>query len=125
MHRVLKKFLWGSLSMLLIISCFIVYGKYYSTLSYGYRTGVLQKFSYNGQLIKTYEGEIILRNNSNNQDSTTNTEKFYFSVTRKSLANELDTIQGKTVMVHFEQKNDALFWNGNSQYIVDEVKLAP
>ena len=44
------------------------------------------------------------------------------SVSCKSLANQLDTIQGQMVIVHFEQKHGALFWKGESEYIVSSVK---
>ena len=44
------------------------------------------------------------------------------SVNCKSLANQFDTIQGQMVIVHYEQKHGALFWKGESEYIVDSVK---
>ncbi len=100
-----------------------IYGKYYYTYSDGYRAGLLQKFSHRGNIIKTYEGEMILSSVASNQNVAIASEKFYFSVTSKNLANQLDTIQGQMVIVHYQQKNGALFWHGNSEYIVDSVKL--
>ena len=44
------------------------------------------------------------------------------SVSCKSLANQLNTIQGQMVIVHYEQKQGALFWKGESEYIVSSVK---
>ncbi|HZL12069.1 MAG TPA: hypothetical protein VFC65_18960 [Prolixibacteraceae bacterium] len=52
-------------------------------------------------------------------------EKFFFSVTSKRLASQIDNIQGQMVIVHYEQKNGALFWNGESEYLVGSVKLTP
>jgi hypothetical protein len=49
-------------------------------------------------------------------------EKFLFSVKLDSLAARLDTLQGRSVIVHYRQKNSSLFWRGESPYLVDGVK---
>jgi hypothetical protein len=51
-------------------------------------------------------------------------EKFIFSVSDKSVALELDTLQGKNVVVHYKEKNNALPWRGDSPYIVSSVDLS-
>lgn len=113
-----------------IISAFVVitfgafiYWKYIYTYSTGYRAGLLQKFSHKGNFIKTYEGEMILSSVSSTANVALASEKFYFSVTDSKLAQTLDTIQGQMVIVHYKQKNGVLFWNGESVYFVDSVKL--
>jgi hypothetical protein len=35
---------------------------------------------------------------------------------------QLETFQGKMVIVHYHQKNGLLFWQGNSKYLADQVK---
>jgi hypothetical protein len=108
--------------LIIIISAGFVFWKYYYTYSNGYRAGLLQKFSHKGNIFKTYEGEMILSSVSSNMNVAIASEKFYFSVTNSTLARQLDTIQGQMVIVHYRQKNGALFWNGDSEYLVDSVK---
>lgn len=123
--RKIKKALWGTFVLLVLLMGIFIYGKYFYTFSEGYRAGLLQKFSHKGNLIKTYEGEMILSSVTGNQNVAIASEKFFFSVTSKDLANQLDTIQGQMVIVHYEQKHGALFWHGDSEYIVDNVKRIP
>jgi hypothetical protein len=96
--------------------------KYFYTYSEGYRAGLLQKFSRKGTVFKTYEGELILSSVSGRSDVVIASEKFFFSVTDKSLATSMDTLQGRTVIIHYKQKNAALIWKGDTPYYVDSVK---
>jgi hypothetical protein len=109
-------------AILLIIFALTFYFKYYYTYSDGYRTGLLQKFSHKGNIFKTYEGELWQNTLSTNNNTSLSTEKLLFSVTDKNLADKLDMLQGKTITLHYRQKNNSLFWRGESAYIVDEVK---
>jgi hypothetical protein len=83
----------------------------------------LQKFSNKGTIFKTYEGEMILSSVSSSRDIALASEKFLFTVTNKTLIREFDTLQGEMVIVHYRQKNAAVFWRGDSQYLVDSVKI--
>lgn len=123
--RNLKRIFLGILTLVVIIGGIALYGKYYYTIGNGYRTGLLQKFSHKGNLIKTYEGELILTNVSGIQVVADATEKFHFRVNDKMLANQLDTIQGQMITIHYQQKNGVLFWQGISPYLVDGVKRMP
>jgi len=107
---------------LMVILAFMFYFKYYYTYSDGYRTGLLQKFSHKGNMFKTYEGELWQNTMATNNNAALSTEKLFFSVTDKNLAHKLDPLQGQTITVHYCQKNNPLFWRGESAYIVDEVK---
>lgn len=120
--RKTKKVLYWLLAITVIVAGIVIYWKYFYTYSSGYRAGLLQKFSNKGNIVKTYEGEMILSSISANNNLVIASEKFYFSVTRKELARQLDTIQGQMVIVHYRQKNATLFWHGDSQYLVDSVK---
>lgn len=119
-----RVFNWFILLSLVILGVFI-YWKYFLTYSEGYRAGLLQKFSHKGNIFKTYEGEMVLSSVTSSLDVALASEKFYFSVTDQALANQLDTIQGQKVMVHYRQKNGVLFWRGDTKYRVDSVKLIP
>jgi len=118
-----KKFFKWVLSLIVIIACIFIYVKYFYTYSEGYRAGLLQKFSSRGILFKTYEGEMILSSVSSNKDVALASEKFLFTLTNKNLIRQFDTLQGDMVIVHYKQKNGNVFWRGDSQYLVDSVKL--
>jgi hypothetical protein len=120
--RKIRKTLYILSALIIIILCIFLYWKYFYTFSDGYRAGLLQKFSHKGNIIKTYEGEMILSSVSSNSNVALASEKFYFSVTNQKLAQKLDTIQGQMVIVHYKQKNGVLFWHGDTEYLVDSVK---
>ena len=40
----------------------------------------------------------------------------------KDLVRQFDTLQGQNVIVHFIQKNGAVFWRGESKFLVDSVR---
>lgn len=110
------------LALIIVSFVIIMYWKYYYTYSEGYRAGLLQKFSHQGSMIKTYEGEMMLSGVSINTNVALASEKFYFSVTNSNVAKQLDTMQGQMVIVHYLQKNGVLFLRGDSKYFVDSVK---
>jgi hypothetical protein len=74
-------------------------------------------------IFKTYEGEMVLSSVSSSRDIALASEKFFFSLINKSLIRQLDTLQGDMVIVHYKQKNSTAFWRGDSQYLVDSVKV--
>ena len=121
--RKTKKVLRFLLFLILIIVGIFTYWKYFYTYSEGYRTGLLQKFSSKGTFFKTYEGEIILSSVSSNKEVALASEKFFFTMINKSLVRKFDTLQGENVIVHYRQKNGTLFWRGDSQYLVDSIKV--
>jgi hypothetical protein len=119
----LKRVLYLISFIIVLFLCIFVYWKYFFTFSEGYRAGLLQKFSRKGAIFKTYEGEMILSSVSGRSDVVIASEKFYFSVLDKKLANQLDTLQGRTVILHYRQKNGTLLWKGDTPYYVDSVKM--
>lgn len=125
-----RRFRWGRtvtivILILLFAGALFVWWRYYFTYSDGYRYGLLQKFSRRGSLFKTYEGEMILSSVKGNNNVALASEKFYFSVTDGALAQQLGNLQGRGVTVHYKQKNAPAFWRGDSEYIVDSVKIEP
>ena len=107
--------------ILLLAFAGFFYWKYYFTYSVGNRYGLLQKFSYKGNMFKTYEGELILSSVRSNVNVTLASEKFFFSVTDKNVANQLMNLQGRHITVHYKEKNGILSWRGDTKYIVDSV----
>jgi hypothetical protein len=102
----MKKFLIWMVIILLLLSGPFVYWKYYFTYSEGNRAGLLQKFSYRGNIFKTYEGELVLSSVESN----------------KNLAAKLSNLESHIVVVHYRQKNGILPWRGETDYIVDSVR---
>jgi hypothetical protein len=118
-----KKILRWFIAVIVLIVISTIYVKYFYTYSEGYRAGLLQKFSHKGAIFKTYEGEMILSSVSSTRDVAIASDKFLFSVVNKSIIRQFDTLQGQSVIVHYRQKNAPLFWNGDSPYLVDSVKV--
>ena len=100
----MKKFLYWSLAVVLVFLAVFIYWKYSFTYSEGNRSGLLQKFSYKGTIFKTYEGELILSSVKSNQDVSLASEKFYFSVPEKTLAEKLLKLEGTMVVLHYKEK---------------------
>lgn len=99
------------------------YWRYAFTYSNGNRFGLLQKFSQKGTLFKTYEGELILSSVRGNMNVPIASEKFFFSVKDKNVAQQLMNVQGQHVTVHYREKNGTLPWRGDTRYIVDSVRV--
>ena len=119
----IRKYLYMTLALFIFIVGLFIYWSYFFTYSDGYRAGLLQKFSRKGTVFKTYEGEMILSSVQSSENVAIASEKFLFSVADKNIAAQLDSLQGKHVVVHYIQKNNTLPWRGESAFIVSSVKL--
>ena len=97
--------------------------KFYFTYSEGNRSGLLQKFSRKGNIFKTYEGELVLNGLTPAGTAPFSSEKFYFSVADETLGEKMKDYEGKRVVLHYNQKNGTLPWRGDTEYIVDSVRL--
>jgi hypothetical protein len=122
-YAIMKKFLiWGTLLLVIFLSI-MIFWKYFFTYSEGYRAGLLQKFSHRGNLFKTYEGEMILSSIQSNKNVQLASEKFFFSVDVGRIATTLEGLEGSMVVVHYHQKNGTLPWRGETEYLVDSVRV--
>ncbi len=115
------KYVFMGLLIFIIIGIGVFYWKYYYTYSDGYRSGMLQKLSHKGNLMKTYEGELVLSSVASTNNVALASEKFFFSVAIDSVAKRMMDYEGKRVKLHYEQKKGTLPWRGDSEYIVDGV----
>lgn len=118
----MKKFLGITVAIIIVVVTVVIFWRYYYTYSYGNRTGLLQKFSYKGNVFKTYEGELVLSSIQSTGGVGLASEKFYFSVSDKVLAEKMMRMEGHKVVVHYEQKNGTLPWRGDTPYVVDSVR---
>lgn len=118
-----KKIVAIVLLVALLVFGIYFYWNYFYTYSEGNRFGLLQKFSHKGNLFKTYEGEMILSSVRSNANVPIASEKFFFSVTDDKVADKLMNLQGRNITVRYKEKKGALSWRGDSNYIVDSVRV--
>lgn len=99
-----------------LVACLGYFG--YSQLSYsdGYRSGQLVKISRRGVLFKTHEGTLNLSPNGM-------MTAWEFSVKNAEISKKLQDFEGKQVQVHYLQRYQVFFWQGETEYIVDGVEL--
>lgn len=119
----MRRFLFLFTFFFILVFGTLIYWKFFYDYSEGYRAGLLQKVSHRGNLFKTYEGEIILSSVQSKSDVALASEKFLFSIENQQIAEQMEGLQGKEVVVHYHEKNGVLPWRGDTKYIVDEVKL--
>ncbi len=113
-RKVGRRLLW----ILLIVFLAVVAGYFaYSQFTYsdGNRSGQLVKISRRGVIFKTYEGTLNL---SPNGIMT----PWDFSAQNAQIAEKLEQYDGKLVVVHYKQRYQVFFWQGETEYIVDDVK---
>lgn len=124
---IVKKRLKQILLFIIMVTVLFLIGltiwKYYLTISEGRETGLLQKYSRNGILFKSYEGELLLDSQYNTGGYPASPIMFYFSVPDKKTAMQLDTLQGYVITVFYKEKNAALPWKGDTPYYVDSVLI--
>jgi hypothetical protein len=89
------------------------------TYSDGTRAGTLQKFSKRGWVCKTWEGELQMSAIPGSAP-----EKFFFSVRSDSVANEINKLNGRQVVLHYkEHRGVPTSCFGDTDYYVDGVQL--
>jgi hypothetical protein len=118
----LKKMMRWFVFLLAVVLVVWFWWKYYFTYSDGFRSGLLQKVSHKGNIFKTYEGELVQRSVVSTGGVGIASEKFFFSVEEDSVAKKIQNFEGRNVKLHYKQKNGALPWRGDSEYIVDGVE---
>lgn len=114
--------LWGKRLTwtILIVGILALLGYYfYRTFEYsdGNRAGILVKISKKGYVFKTYEGQLHLGNSMQmNEQSIWN-----FSAKNDEVYRKLQQYEGKNVSCHYVELKDAFPWQGDTNYIVDDV----
>lgn len=109
-----RRILWIILAVILLFS----FGYFvYSQLTYsdGSRSGQLVKISRRGVIFKTYEGTLNLSPNGM-------MTPWEFSADNSQVAEKLQQFDGKMVVVHYKQRYQVFFWQGETDYIVDDVQ---
>lgn len=118
----MKKFLLPFLGIIIVFLIIFLVARYTYTYSEGNRAGRLIKFSKQGFMFKTYEGEMNLGGVSNATNGSLMMNYMWdFSVTDEAVADTLLKLEGKDISVHYKEKMAKLAWRGDTKYIVDKV----
>ncbi len=97
--------------------------------SNGFRVGVVQKTSLKGMLVKSYEGQMVLkgfRNNQvavNNTSSNTITNVWEFSVSDPDVALEIENSTGSPVKLTYRQWFIKPWWQATTYDIVSVEQI--
>lgn len=100
-----------------IVGTYILVG----CVSDGERAGNVIKLSKKGYVFKTWEGELVQRSFSTQADTWT------FSVKDDATAQKINEamIHGNRVSLHYCQKYYKFFWQGDTEYFIDNVIVVP
>jgi hypothetical protein len=129
--HLMRKFI---LLLTLIVVGFAIYAAFilYYPFSEGTRTGVLQKLSHKGYVLKTWEGELQMRGVITPQDGAPMNmggNIWQFSVGRGEdavvQALQAAEAKGSRVTLHYTQYSRQFSWRGETAYFVTKVTDAP
>jgi hypothetical protein len=129
--KLMRKLMW--LVAILLIG-FITYAAFvvYYPYSDGTRTGILQKLSHKGYVIKTWEGELQMRGVITPQDGSPmnmggNIWQFSVGRNEEAVIQALQAAEakGSRVTLHYTQYSRQFNWRGETVYFVDKVTEAP
>ena len=112
----MKKFLLGTVGVIVIGSLLYFLFIYFVTYSDGYRAGELVKFTHKGVLVKTWEGQI--------SQGVSEAQIFEFSVedSEKEVIQKLQDLQGNHVKLTYKERYSTIFWLGDTKYFITEVE---
>jgi hypothetical protein len=119
---IMKKYVLPIIGIIIGFLVIFFVARYSYTYSEGNRAGRLIKFSKQGFMFKTYEGEMNLGGVTNAANNSMMMNYMWdFSVTDQSVADSLLKLEGKEISVHYKEKMAKLPWRGDTKYIVDRI----
>ena len=119
---IMKKYVLPIIGIIIVFLVIFFVARYSYTYSEGNRAGRLIKFSKQGFMFKTYEGEMNLGGVTNAANNSMMMNYMWdFSVTDQSVADSLLKLEGKEISVHYKEKMAKLPWRGDTKYIVDRI----
>ncbi len=118
----LRKFLI-IFSLSLILGFWLFYFVCGLSYSDGTRSGVLTKVSRKGYIFKTYEGEMNIGGFNQGDGTIMPAVIFKFSVLDDAIYHKLDSLQGRKVVVTYNQVYKNFFWQGETDYFIHDVRL--
>lgn len=118
LSRKTKLIISGIVALPILLLVFFTWSSLSWTYSSGTRAGYVQKFSKQGWLCKTWEGELSMV-----AVPGSTPEKFYFTVRSDSVAGLVNNTLGKRVALHYQQhKGVPTSCFGLTEYYVDSVR---
>ncbi len=109
-------------ALLLGLAGYFFYYNY--NYSDGVRTGYLMKISKKGMLFKTFEGQLNMGGVGDGEMNTIIQNNIWeFSVANEATYKELQEMEGKQIKVHYKEKVGSFFWQGDTNYFVDDVDV--
>ena len=116
-----RKAIIGSFILLILAGIgYLLWANY--TYSEGTRTGYLMKISKKGYVFKTYEGQLNLGGFQESDNTSVVGNTWNFSLKDNDLAPKLEKLQGKKVMLRYKEINEAMPWQGETNYYVYDVE---
>ncbi|NML72476.1 hypothetical protein HHL23_22255 [Chryseobacterium sp. RP-3-3] len=117
----MKKTLWISLGVVLLLVSVLVWYKYFFVFGEGVKSGYLNYAMKKGYVFKTYEGKLIQEGFGKGKTGSITSYEFEFSVEDSEIFKQLETNSGKTFDLHYKEYNGALPWRGNTKFVVDKI----
>lgn len=125
-HAIQPKKPFRKIVTITLISIVVVWWIYYFicglTYSEGTRSGILTKVSKKGFVFKTFEGELNIGGIDQGDGTIMPHTVFKFSIEDDKTYKKLDSLQGRKVIVHYNQVIKNFFWQGETDYFVDDAK---
>lgn len=109
--------------LVLVGAWFIFYFVCGMSYSKGTRSGILTKVSEKGYIFKTFEGEMNVGGFSGDGGTIMPASIFKFSVPERKVYDRLEGVQGHRVVLHYRQVMKNLFWQGDTDYFIDDVTI--
>ncbi|MBP5318437.1 MAG: hypothetical protein J6Y77_03440 [Paludibacteraceae bacterium] len=120
---VAKKFaVFGSLLAVVALAAYLGVAFFYPYAE-GWEAGTLNYFTRQGFVFKTYEGRMIQEGIKGKVSSGSfSSNEFKFSVEDPALADSINHRTGDKIEVHYKEYLHALWWRGDSKYVVDSIR---
>lgn len=122
--NIMKKGLWITVIIFLLILTGLGFYKFYFVFGEGVKAGELNYMVRKGVIFKTYEGKLIqsgFRSAGKVRGTAIQSYEFEFSVEDEEIAKKLMYSSGKDMELHYKEYKGALPWRGFSRYVVDGI----
>lgn len=118
----MRKFLFYTVLIVLLVVSGLVYYKYYFVFGKGVKSGYLNFVVEKGYVFKTYEGKLIQEGlKTAKVGAGVQSNEFEFSVVGDNVYQQLQRNSGKFFDLHYKEYKGSLPWRGHSKYVVDSI----
>ncbi|MFK8037112.1 MAG: 6-phosphogluconate dehydrogenase [Crocinitomicaceae bacterium] len=113
--------IYSGIGLVLFIILYFLYTNY--TFSEGTRTGYLIKTSRKGYIFKTYEGQLNLGGFGTDKSTGLIGNIWNFSIDDVEMYQKIQSFEGEKVTVSYKEINNAMPWQGETNYFVYDIKV--